>query len=408
MSALWFHCFSGIAGDMALGSLIDAGADPDEVIGLCRRLDVDGWSLEFEPVLRGGIAATKAHVHIEATTVVRTAANILAMIRDASLPPRVEARALRTFELLADVEGRLHRVAPMQVHFHEVGAIDSIIDIVGTCAALDVLDVDAVYSSPVAVGRGMVRSAHGLIPNPPPAVVQLLHDAPTYGVDTPIELTTPTGAALLAANVVEWGPLPPMTIGASGFGAGSRDVDGRVNAVQAIIGSPALELDRGQPVTLFETNVDDATGETLAHAVAALLAAGAHDACITPALMKKGRPGHVVSVLCDQAISEQIAATLTRETGSFGVRAQRIERWPSARFLDAVDVEGQPIRVKVSPGRTKVEHDDAARAARALQLPLREVVWRAEQAWRRRHQRDDTLDPEHTDPPHEHGHDHDH
>jgi hypothetical protein len=289
----------------------------------------------------------------------------------------------------------------MQVHFHEVGAIDSIIDIVGTCAALDVLDVDAVYASPVAVGRGMVRSAHGLIPNPPPAVVQLLHDAPTYGVDTPVELTTPTGAALLAANVVEWGPLPPMTIGASGFGAGSRDVDGRVNAVQAIIGSPSLELDRGQPVTLFETNVDDATGETLAHAIAALLAAGAHDAWITPALMKKGRPGHVVSVLCDQAISEQIAATLTRETGSFGVRAQRIERWPSARFLDAVDVEGQPIRVKVSPGRTKVEHDDAARAARALQLPLREVVSRAEQAWRRRHQPDHVHTDDHPD-------DHDH
>ena len=386
MAIAWFHCFSGIAGDMALGSLVDAGADPDEVIALCRRLDVDGWALEFEPVLRGGIAATKAHVHVEETTVVRTAGNILAMIRDAALPPRVEARALRTFELLADVEGQLHRVAPMQVHFHEIGAIDSIIDIVGTCAALDVLAVDAVYASPVAVGRGMVRSAHGLIPNPPPAVVELLHNAPTYGVDTPIELTTPTGAALLAASVVEWGPLAPMTIGASGFGAGSRDIDGRVNAVQTIVGAPAVELDRGQPVTLFETNVDDATGETLAHTIAALLDAGAHDAWITPALMKKGRPGHVVSVLCDQAISEQIAATLTLETGSFGVRAQRIERWPRARFLDQVDVDGQPIRVKVSPGRAKVEHDDAARAARTLQLPLREVVSRAEQARRRNRQ----------------------
>ena len=135
-------------------------------------------------------------------------------------------------------------------------------------------------------------------------------------------------------------------------------------------------------MTLFETNVDDATGETLAHTITALLDAGAHDAWITPALMKKGRPGHVVSVLCDQAISEQIAATLTRETGSFGVRGQLLERWPQARFVDQVDVEGQSIRVKVSPGRAKVEHDDAARAARALQRPLREVVSRAEQAWR--------------------------
>ena len=394
MAIAWFHCFSGIAGDMALGSLVDAGADPDEVIALCRRLDLDGWSLEFEPVLRGGIAATKAHVHAQETKVVRTAGNILAMIRDAALPERVETRALRTFEALADVEGQLHRVAPMQVHFHEVGAIDSIIDIVGSCAALHLLDVDAVHASPVAVGRGMVRSAHGLIPNPAPAVVALLHDAPTYGIDTTVELTTPTGAALLAASVVEWGPLPSMTIGASGFGAGSRDIDGRVNAVQTIVGVPASTRERGQPVTLFETTVDDATGETLAHPISALLDAGAHDAWITPTLMKKGRPGHIVSVLCDQALSEQIAATLTRETGSFGVRGQRLERWPQARFVDEVDVEGQPIRVKVSPGRAKIEHDDAARAARALRRPLREVVSRAEQAWR-----------EHD---HDHGHDHDH
>jgi uncharacterized protein (TIGR00299 family) protein len=407
MAIAWFHCFSGIAGDMALGSLIDAGADPEEVVKLCRRLDLDGWSLEFEPVLRGGIAATKAHVHAAETTVVRTASNILAMIRAAALPPLVEARALRTFERLADVEGQLHRVAPMQVHFHEVGAIDSIIDIVGACAALHVLGVDDVYASAVAVGRGMVRSAHGLIPNPPPAVVELLHDAPTYGIDTPVELTTPTGAALLAANVVGWGALPPMTISASGFGAGSRDVDGRVNAVQAIVGAPIDVLDHGHPVMLFETNVDDATGETLAHAITALLDAGAHDAWITPTLMKKGRPGHVVSVLCDGAIGAEIAATLTRETGSFGVRAQRLERWPRARDLEQIDVDGQPIRVKVSPGRAKIEHDDAAKAARALRSPLREVVSRAEEVWRRRHDSDQTdgAPPEH---PHDHPHPHEH
>ena len=402
MAIAWFHCFSGIAGDMALGSLVDAGADPDEVIALCRRLDLDGWSLEFEPVLRGGIAATKAHVHAAETTVVRTASNILAMINDAALPPRVEARARRTFEFLADVEGRLHRVAPMQVHFHEVGAVDSIIDIVGACAALDLLGVDAIYASAVAVGRGMVRSAHGLIPNPPPAVVELLHDAPTYGIDTPVELTTPTGAALLAANVVEWGPLPPMTISASGFGAGTRDIDERVNAVQTIVGTPVDSLGHGQPVMLFETNVDDATGETLAHAIAALLDAGAHDAWITPTLMKKGRPGHVISVLCDHALGEQVAATLTRETGSFGIRAQRLERWPRARSMEQVDVDGQPIRVKVSPGRAKIEHADAARAAQTLRLPLREVVSRAEEAWRHSHDGDDN-DQDH-DHPHRHGH----
>jgi uncharacterized protein (TIGR00299 family) protein len=389
----WFHCFSGIAGDMALGSLLDAGADLDEVRSLLGRLPVDGWRLEAEPVLRGGIAATKVHVHVVESAVVRTASHITGMVQEARLPERVTRRALGTFRALADVEGRLHRRPPEQVHFHEVGGLDAIVDVVGTAAALEVLGVDAVHASPVATGTGVVRSAHGLLPNPSPAVVALLRGAPTHGVDVSVELTTPTGAALLAATVVSWGPLPAMRIAATGFGAGSREMDGRPNVVQVVIGGLAgAEAAAGaghhgrapgQPVVLIETNVDDASGEVLAHTIGALLEAGAHDAWVTPIVMKKGRPAHTVSALADPALAQQVAAALAAETGTLGLRGTALERWPSARTVDTVDVDGLPVRVKVSPGRVKVEHDDAARVARARGRPLREVLSLAETEARR-------------------------
>ena len=378
----WFHCFSGIAGDMALGSLVDAGADLDQVREICSRIPVGGWKLEAEPVLRGGIGATHIIVHTEESGVVRTAGHIAGLIEEARLPDRVRVRALATFDALARAEGRLHRRPPEQVHFHEVGGLDAIVDVVGTCAALELLEVDEVHSSPVANGVGMVRAAHGLLPNPAPAVVELLRGAPTFGVDIAAELTTPTGAALLAANVTRWGPLPMMTVASMGFGAGTRELEARPNLTQVVVGTMSDEMPAGQPVTLLEVNVDDATGETLAHAIAMLMEAGAHDAWITPILMKKGRPAHTVSALCDPSLARQVAATLTAETGSLGVRGQTFERWPSPRREDEVDVDGALIRVKVGPGRVKVEHDDAVRAARRLQLPVREVVSRAEETWR--------------------------
>jgi hypothetical protein len=379
----WFHCFCGIAGDMALGSLIDAGADLDEVRELCGRIPVGGWALDAESVQRGGVGATHVVVHTEESGVVRTAGHISALIEEARLPERVRRRALATFDALAQAEGHLHRRPPEQVHFHEVGGLDAIVDVVGTCAALELLDVDEVQSSPVANGIGMVRAAHGLLPNPAPAVVELLRGAPTFGVDISAELTTPTGAALLAANVTRWGPIPMMTIASTGFGAGTRELDARPNLTQVVIGTASESLGAGQPVTLLEVNVDDATGETLAHTIAMLMEAGAHDAWVSSIVMKKGRPAHTVSALCDPTLAAQIARTLTSETGSLGVRGQTLERWPATRREDEVDVDGNIVRVKVGPGRIKVEHEDAARAARRLRLPLREVVSRAEEEWRR-------------------------
>ncbi|WP_436794293.1 nickel pincer cofactor biosynthesis protein LarC [Actinospongicola halichondriae] len=399
-SVAWFHAFSGIAGDMALGSCVAAGADVDEVRAILDRLPVDGWSLEFEDVLRGGIAATHAVVHVTESSVVRTAEHINGLIEEARLPERVRARSLATFHRLAEVEGHLHRRPPSQVHFHEVGGIDAIVDIVGTCAALETLGIDVVHAGPVATGVGMTRSAHGMIPVPAPAVVELLREAPVANVDVPYELTTPTGAALLSATVERWGPMPAMTVRSSGYGAGTRELDGRVNAVQLVTGTLAVEqsmVGEAQPLVELTVNVDDATGETLAHAVAALLDAGAADAWIVPVVMKKGRPGHLVCALVDAAAASEVAKVLTSETGSFGVRAQHVDRWPAARSFDSVAVDGHPIRIKVSPGRTKVEHDDAADVARRTGRPLREVVSLAEEAARRRlpsHPSDLGFDPD--------------
>jgi pyridinium-3,5-bisthiocarboxylic acid mononucleotide nickel chelatase len=388
----WFHCFSGIAGDMALGALVDAGADLDEVRRLCERLPVGGWALEAEGVMRNGIGATKIHVLTEETKVVRTASHITGLVEEARLPERVRRRALATFHALAEAEGHLHRRPPEQVHFHEVGGVDAIVDVVGTCAALEVLGIDRVTSSPVANGIGMVRTAHGLLPNPAPAVVELLKGAPTYSLDVSHELTTPTGAALLAANAEQWGPMPPLTLRASGFGAGSAEFDDRPNLVQVVLGEPAGDLVTGQPVMLLEVNVDDATGEQLADAVTALLAAGAHDAWITPIVMKKGRPAHTVSLLVDTAVAGDLAQELTRTTGSLGVRGRVLERWPQRRLETRVDVDGLPVRVKVGAGRVKVEHDDAVRVARQTGRPVRDVISLAEERWRHRGVRPDSWE----------------
>ena len=397
----WFHCFAGIAGDMALGSLIDAGADLDEVLALLGRLPLRGWSLRAEPTLRAGIAAVRAVVEVTDDVVVRTHAHIVGLMEEARLPERVAQRSLATFAALAEVEGRLHRRPPGQVHFHEVGSHDTVIDVVGTAAALEVLGVDELASSPVATGIGTVRSAHGFLPNPSPAVVQLLRGIPTWGRDIAVELTTPTGAAIVAANATRFGPMPPMRIAATGFGAGTRELDGMPNCTQVVVGeSLAAQPAPGQPVMLLETNVDDATGEVLAHAVEMVLDAGAHDAWITPVVMKKGRPGHTVSVLVDPVLSDPVRRVLQAETGTLGVRGTLLERWPATRVMDEVELDGVSLRVKVSPGRVKVEQADAARAAARRGMPLREVLQRAETVWRTRDDSsaDATLDPHRTPP----------
>jgi uncharacterized protein (TIGR00299 family) protein len=404
----WFHCFAGTAGDMTMASLVHAGADPAAVAGIVAGLPLDGYALSFEPVLRCGIAATQAHVavlgelehslleghtheHGEHThehgehAPHRPYRVIRELLDAADLPHRVRDRAQRTFRILAEVEGAMHRTEPDDVEFHEVGAVDAIIDIVGACAALEVLGIERIVCSPITVGHGTVHAAHGELPNPAPAVVELLarRGAPSRGVADHRELATPTGVALMTALADVFGPMPALVVRSVGYGAGSADIPGRPNVVQVVIGeesSVSRAPDPGQPVQLFETNVDDATGEVIAHTITALLAAGAHDAWATPIVMKKGRPAHTVHALCDPAQAAEVSAVLVRETGSLGLRGSMLARWPQQRTEIVVDVQGQAIAVKMAAGRAKVEHDDAARAAAALGLPLREVLRQAAEA----------------------------
>lgn len=385
----WFNCFAGIAGDMAFASLVDAGAELAEVEAMLRRLPIGGWSLEVTPVLRGGLAATRIEVEVEDDAVVRTYPALLALLEQAALPARVEQRASAAFAALAQVEGRLHRRPPAQVHFHEVGGHDTVVDVVGTMAALEVLGVDTVDASAIATGSGFVRSQHGLLPNPSPAVLGLLAGAPLTGRDIDVELTTPTGAAILVAAGARFGPLPSMRVLATGYGAGTRELPDLPNCTQVVIGEPLTEGagggddTGGQPLLLLEANLDDVTGELVADTVEAALTGGAQDAWVTPVLMKKGRPGYVVSVLADPALVASLRAVLSAESGSFGVRVTRVGRFAAPRRFDEVDLGAGRVRVKVSPGRAKIEHDDARALARAEGVPVREVIARAEEAWRR-------------------------
>ena len=380
----WWHCFAGIAGDMALGSLVDAGADLALVERELVALPIGGWTLEAEPAMRAGLGCTLVKVRTRESQVVRTYSHIVGLITEARVPDRARERALATFARLAEVEGRLHRRPTAQVHFHEVGSTDAIIDILGTCVALELLGIDEIRSSAVAQGTGMVHSAHGTLPIPAPAVVELLRGAPTYGTSITVELTTPTGAALLSALATGFGPMPAMEITATGYGAGSRELDGLPNAVQVVIGKTtdtrSEGVEPGQQVVVLEANVDDVTGEILGATVASLIAAGALDAWVTPVTGKKGRPAHVVSVLAEPTAVGTLRQVLADETGTLGIRAQSWQRWPSEREFAEVEVGGYSVRVKKGPRRIKAEHDDAARVARLLRLPVREVARRAEEA----------------------------
>lgn len=403
MRIAWFNPFAGIAGDMALGALVDAGADLAEIEAACRLLGYPGWELTAARVERAGIVATHVQVEVAEQHHHRRAGDIIDTIKAAGLAPRATRRAEATFALLAVAEGRLHGVAPPDVHFHEVGAVDSIIDIVGTAVALELLGIDQVTSAPVAVGVGTVKAAHGTLPNPAPAVLRVLEGAPIRGVDVDMELTTPTGAALLGALAERYGAAPTFELQASGYGAGTRNPPGRPNVVQVVIGTsydaertpagfpldpatltPAALAPVGttdaQTVTCLETNLDDVTAEQLGHTVERLLEAGALDAWCTPATMKKSRSGVVLSVLCPVEAAPSLTLLVARETGTLGIRQRLVERWVAPRRLVEVLVDGRPVRVKVGPYGAKPEYDDVAALARRTGRSYREAARAADQA----------------------------
>jgi uncharacterized protein (TIGR00299 family) protein len=390
-TAAWFHCGAGTAGDMTLASLIDAGADSLQVIEILGGLALDDYALMFERTQRAGVGATRAivgvHHHDDHDSHHRAWRDIKQLLIDSELPARVRERALKVFGVLAEVEAHIHGVAVDDIEFHEVGSVDAIVDIVGTCAALEVLKVDRIFCSNIAVGHGHIKSAHGTLPNPAPAVTALaaLRGVTLVGLDDHRELATPTGVALMVALADSFGAMPPLTVSSVGYGAGTNDIPGRANVVKVVIGE-TLETTvlsgAGQDIQLLEANVDDVTGEVIAHTISELLNAGAHDAWATPIVMKKGRPAFTVHALCDLALTEKVSAVLVSETGTLGLRGSVIQRWPQTREEKTVTVHGHNIRIKIGSGRIKIENDDAVLAARALSLPLREVLALAEQAAR--------------------------
>jgi pyridinium-3,5-bisthiocarboxylic acid mononucleotide nickel chelatase len=376
---------SGASGDMLLGALLDAGAALDGVRDVIGALGLRGWSLTAETVVRGGIGATHAVVATEDTSVVRTWTNVRELLAGAPLPEAVRGRALATFRRLAEAEGRIHRIAPERVHFHEVGALDAIVDVVGVCAALAQLGVDRVTCGPVPQGVGMTRAAHGLLPIPAPAVLELLRGAPTFSTGLPVELCTPTGAALLAEWVDAWGDLPALVVGATGYGAGTRELE-RPNVVRVVLGEP-VEHRSAATALVLETTIDDLAGELVPPVLDALRAAGASDAWVRPVLMKKGRPGYEVVCIGPPAAGEALRRVLFRETTTLGVRGRFVDKWALDRSWVEVDVAGAAVRLKVGRLDGEVvnvapEYEDCAAAARATGLPLKEVYARARSAWR--------------------------
>ena len=383
---------------MVMAALVDAGADTDTIADTIAGLGVDGYAMFFERVQRCGVGATWANIvtHDElhahdsehsgeaAPHVHRPASEILALLDTADLPDRVRARARAVFERLAAVEGAIHGIAPADVELHEVGALDSIIDVVGVCAALESLGIERVVCSSIGLGSGIVQTAHGALPHPAPATIALLTEAGalTHGLPMTLETATPTGAALMTTLAAEFGPMPSGTPRSVGYGAGTADPPGRANVVQVTIVEAAASLgagvaDNGAPIVQLDVNVDDVSGEVIAHTIDRLLAAGAHDAWATPIVMKKGRPAHTVSALCEPTMRDAMRDVLVRETGSLGVRATSLVRWPQKREMTSVEIDGHTIGLKVAAHRIKVEFDDAARAAESLGIPVRIVIERA-------------------------------
>jgi len=367
----WLQLEAGVAGDMVLGALLDAGASPAAVTSALARLDLPGWDLSTERVDRSGLAATRAIVEVSDDGHARPYREIVQILDAAGLPERVADRSRRAFAALAAVEADLHATTIDEVHLHETGGHDAIVDVVGTMAALEDLGVDEVRCSTIGIGTGPVRSAHGTMPGPAPATARLLAGFAVRAISDDLETATPTGAAIVAALCTASAPLAEADLVAHGLGAGTRDVVGRANVVGVLLGE--LATDRLEPVGRLECNVDDLSGEQLAAAISGLMAAGALDAWVTPTVMKKGRPAHSLEVLCAPANLARLSDELHRRTGSLGVRRSILERSALVRTTEVIDLDGMAIRIKRTAHTAKPEFADVLAAAEALGRSPRQV-----------------------------------
>jgi len=372
----YFDCFSGASGDMTLGALVDAGVDGRAIQEAVASLGLPG-EVSFEIVRRGGFRATYARVVAPDEHAHRHWRHIEEIIDKGKLTPRQKDLATRIFLRLGEAEARVHGVDLSKIHFHEVGAVDSIIDIIGSAVGLDLLGVDRFEASPVPPGRGSIRAAHGRMPLPAPATAEILKGVPLAESPVEMEMTTPTGAAILATVAERFGPLPALTIDAIGLGAGTREVPDQANILRLFVGTVELPSSHDR-VWMLETNLDDLPGEVVGHVMVKLMEAGALDAFVTPIQMKKNRPGVMISVLCDDAKIPAMEEILFRETTTLGVRRYPVSRHKIKRREVRVETPFGTIRGKLGilenrPPSFSPEYDDCARVAAERGVSLLEV-----------------------------------
>lgn len=395
MKIAYFDCIAGASGDMILGALLDAGL-PEEALreGLAA-LGLDGFDLRLQNVLKNGFSAKKVDVLVADQVPARQLPEIEAIVMESNLPPAIKDQAIAIFRRLGEVEANIHGTTLDQVHLHELGGIDTIVDVVGTLVGLEALRVEQIYSSPLPMGRGFVDGVHGPIPLPAPATVALLAHrssqgkaVPVVGSDLEVELVTPTGAALLTSLAADFGSIPSMTLEAVGYGAGGRELT-IPNVLRLLLGDQAT-LDRAstQTLSMLETNVDDLNPEIYDYVMARLFDAGALDVFLSPIQMKKNRPATLLRVLCQPGDSDVLMSVLFAETSTLGVRQQTVTRHCLARKSHTVETPYGPVRVKIARwGETAVkaapEYDDCRRLAEASGAPLREVYRAAQEAARR-------------------------
>ena len=381
MKICYLDAFSGISGDMTVGALLDAGAPAEALIDALRSMDTDA-RFEVEKTSRGGIASTKFRVHTDAAPAPhRHLSKILAMIDAAPLAARAKAAASAVFRNLGEAEAAVHGVPIEKVHFHEVGAVDSIADIVGACVALDLLDVAEVHASAVNVGSGNVQTEHGLLPVPAPATARLLEGKPIYARGPEVELTTPTGAALAVTLASSFGPLPAMRISNIGHGAGERDFKQHANVLRVLIGE-RTGASEATLVSVIEAHIDDSSPQILGYALERLMEAGALDAALSPLQMKKNRPGSLLRVIAKPEDQERLAQIVFAETSTLGLRIHSAERRVEPRSMIEIETPLGRVRGKVSAqGAFAPEYDDCKLIAQRTGTPLQLVFAIAQESY---------------------------
>lgn len=373
---LYLDCVGGLAGDMFLAGLVDAGADFERLRAVPELLGVEGIAVEAARVERHGIEALQVEVHAPDDAAPREYRAIRRLVEESDLADGPRMHSLAAFARLAEVEGEIHGVPPDDVHFHELGSLDTLVDVCGACELVADVGVERVACSPLPFARGLTEAAHGVLPLPAPATLRLLEGAPLVGVETQAELVTPTGAAIAATLVEEWGALPPLTLERVGYGAGRRDLPDRPNLLRAVLGTQGAGATGA--VVLVETNLDDFSPEFVPDAMERCFGAGALDVWVVPTQMKKGRPGIVLSALARPGAENAVARAMLEETSALGVRVGRLQRYELEREERVVDVAGGSVRVKVGllGGRVvnvSPEHDDCAALARETRRTVKSI-----------------------------------